>query len=1093
MGDSGKKEMVASYSEGERAGSLAFPGLRLHTSASPIEVRMDDLRSRLERALADTHVFQRELGGGGMSRTYLAVERALNRQVVVKVLAPELIAGISFERFRREVLLAAQLQHPHVVPVLTAGEADGLPWFTMPYVDGESLRRRLAEGPLSSGEVVSILRDVARALAYAHGHGIVHRDIKPDNVLLSVGSATVTDFGIAKAIAAARDGGEDHATLTQIGTSIGTPSYMAPEQAAGDPHTDHRADIYSFGAMAYELVAGQPPFQASTPARLLAAHMTEAPRDVRSVRPDAPPLLADLIMACLAKEPSARPQQATDLVRVLDSVTASGDAAAVPAVLRGGRVPLGKALGLWAGATVLVGVVAWAAMNTIGLPDWVLPGSLGVMLAGLPVIGATAFVQRAAQRAFTTTPQRTPGGTPTAQGTLATIALKASPHVSWRRTWLGGSIALAAFLVLVVGFMVTRAVGIGPAASLKGKGAFGEQETVVVADFRSPANDSTLGPTVAEALRTDLAQSRALNVLTRASVRDILRLMERPAESVVPFELAREIATREGAKAVLDGEIVRLGQSYVVSARLVSALDGQELATFRETADGENELIGALGKLSRAVRERAGESLRTIRASSSLERVTTPSLPALRKYVEGSLLADEAGEPDRGLALLEEAVRLDTAFAMAWRKISVVLGNEDRDREKALAAVSTAYRHRSRLTEMERLLTEGYYYTRGPKPDRDKALAAYEEAIRLDSTSTSALNNAAVVYGQKRDYERAEALYRRVVALPRTFGGAFTNLIQEQIRNGRLEALDSTIAAYRARFPSSNDLWEAEWFAAWARRDLSRADSISRAVHREARTSRQAVRSAGATAALAELRGRWREGLQWTTRRSDALLRTTPAAVNRLNFALDTAYYLAVYEGAAPKAQAALERGLGRVPMDSIPPTDRPWEVLADIAATAGDAALARRVLAGYQRDEAPLARDPQGREAFYQAHVAFAEQRWDDAARLMREADARTAVFDRYAWIWMARAHDLAGRPDSATVYYEKFLTRPDAVDVDSRWRPSVHRWLGEIYEAKGDAKRAIDHYGRFVELWADADPELQPQVREVRIRLDRLRTRVG
>ena len=152
--------------------------------------------------------------------------------------------------------------------------------------------------------------------------------------------------------------------------------------------------------------------------------------------------------------------------------------------------------------------------------------------------------------------------------------------------------------------------------------------------------------------------------------------MQRPTESVVPFELAREIATREGAKAVLDGEIVRLGQSYVVSARLVAALDGQELATFRETAGSEDELIGALGDLSRAVREKAGESLRAIRASSELERVTTPSLPALRKYVEGSALADEAGDAERGLALLGEAVTLDTAFAMAWRKIAVVLGNE---------------------------------------------------------------------------------------------------------------------------------------------------------------------------------------------------------------------------------------------------------------------------------------------------------------------------------------------------------------------------------------------------------------------------------
>ena len=201
---------------------------------------MDDLRSRLESALADHYIFERELGGGGMSRTYLAREKALDRRVVVKVLAPELLAGISVERFRREVLLAAKLQHPHVVPVLAAGDVDGLPWFTMPYVDGDSLRHRLAKGPLGISEAVSILRDVARALAYAHAQGIVHRDIKPDNVLLSTGSATVTDFGIAKAISAARTTGDGKQStmLTVAGTSIGTPTYMAPEQAAGDP--EHR-------------------------------------------------------------------------------------------------------------------------------------------------------------------------------------------------------------------------------------------------------------------------------------------------------------------------------------------------------------------------------------------------------------------------------------------------------------------------------------------------------------------------------------------------------------------------------------------------------------------------------------------------------------------------------------------------------------------------------------------------------------------------------------------------------------------------------------------------------------------------------------
>ena len=284
---------------------------------------MATLLEQLQQSLGSAYTIDRELGGGGMSRVFLATENRLNRKVVVKVLSPELAKSVSAERFEREIQLAAQLQQANIVPLLATGDTNGLPYFTMPFVEGESLRARMAaHHPFTINECVSILRDVARALSYAHAAGVVHRDIKPDNILLSHGAAVVTDFGIAKALSdARRDTGGS--SLTQTGTSLGSPAYMSPEQVAGDPNVDHRADIYAFGCMGYELLTGEPPFTAETPQRVLAAHLTQKPQPITSKRSDVPRSLAAIIMQCLEKDPSDRPQSAAEILTALESVSSS--------------------------------------------------------------------------------------------------------------------------------------------------------------------------------------------------------------------------------------------------------------------------------------------------------------------------------------------------------------------------------------------------------------------------------------------------------------------------------------------------------------------------------------------------------------------------------------------------------------------------------------------------------------------------------------------------------------------------------------------------------------------------------------------------
>jgi eukaryotic-like serine/threonine-protein kinase len=297
------------------------------------------LQEQLQHSLGDAYRIDRELGGGGMSRVFVALDTSLQRRVVVKVLLPELAAGVSVERFRREIYLAAQLQHPHIVPLLSAGESEGLPYFTMPYVDGESLRARLLrERELPVPEAVRVLRDVASALAYAHERGVVHRDIKPDNVLLSRGVAVVTDFGVAKALTASSDYGQApaHPGLTSLGVTLGTPHYMAPEQGAGDPAMDHRVDIYAFGAMAYELLSGDPPFTGSSPHAILGGHIAGIAKPITSLRPGLPPLLGHVVMQCLEKRPADRPQSADELIRSLDAL----------ATPTGGTVPISTTVAL---------------------------------------------------------------------------------------------------------------------------------------------------------------------------------------------------------------------------------------------------------------------------------------------------------------------------------------------------------------------------------------------------------------------------------------------------------------------------------------------------------------------------------------------------------------------------------------------------------------------------------------------------------------------------------------------------------------------------------------------------------------------------
>jgi serine/threonine protein kinase/tetratricopeptide (TPR) repeat protein len=346
---------------------------------------MQDVLSRLQGALADCYAIEREVGHGGMATVFLARDLKHHRVVALKVLRPELAAVLGTERFLREIEIAAQLNHPHILPLFDSGEAGGLLYYVMPFVEGPSLRDRLArEKQLPVEEALGIARHVAAALSYAHTTGILHRDIKPENVLLSRGEAVVADFGIARAVAAAASD-----RLTATGIAVGTPPYMSPEQAAGEHELDGRSDIYSLGCVLYEMLAGQPPFTGPTAESVLHQHLSLRAPPVCALRSTVPAAVEQALDRALAKAPADRFATAADLAAALD-LSGPRSAARVPLRLRrrwaviagiAGLAALAAAYVLWSGVALGTRSEAWKNSVAVLYFDNLSPDTSDVYLA----------------------------------------------------------------------------------------------------------------------------------------------------------------------------------------------------------------------------------------------------------------------------------------------------------------------------------------------------------------------------------------------------------------------------------------------------------------------------------------------------------------------------------------------------------------------------------------------------------------------------------------------------------------------------------------------------------------------------------------
>jgi tetratricopeptide (TPR) repeat protein len=1014
------------------------------------------MMERVRQALAEQYAVERELGRGGMATVYLARDLKHQRAVAVKVLNRELASVLGPERFLREIEVAAGLDHPHILPLYDSGEADGLLYYVMPYVEGGSLRDRLLrEKQLPVDEALQLAREVADALSYAHGHDIVHRDIKPENIMLAGGHARVADFGIARAVSAA-----GAPRLTQTGVAVGTPMYMSPEQAAGGTDIDGRSDLYSLGCILYEMLAGTPPFT-GTGESILRQHLVAEPRPITSMRPAVPAQAAAAIQRALAKTPADRFNPAGQFA---DALRPPGAQPPLPAsrFAHTATDPARATIAFALSAAIVLAVI-WLLVLQAGLPIWVFWSGVGLVIAGLPVIVTTAIGERA----------------------RATGA--AGGWLTWRRALLGGGLAFGALGVVTTGWVASRALGIGPAASLIASGTIGVRERIILADFEDRTPESgPIATTATELMRVGLSRSRAVSIVDPSQVSRILRMMRRDPAEGLSGPVALEAAARDGIKAVITGEVTQVGSVLSLTARLVS-VNGDVLAAETETAASESDLTVAVDRLSGRLRERFGESLKDVRASMPLDRVTTGSIRALRTFSQG-LQAWNQGDNARALQLIDEALAEDTTFAMAYRKLAIMLSNQGEQRARSVWAAQKAYEHRDRLTDRERYLVTAAYHT-VVTGNVDQQISAYRTVLDLHPDDTHALNNLGVIYGRLRDYPRAAGYYLDALAVDSTNRLHYSNLASSLAAQTLFDSADVIATRFANRFPENPEVKLSFVINRAMRKDYDSAAVLVAGLLADQRGTvfwegiayewwghLDALRGQ-----MASARRRWVEAFRLTEARGleDTYL-TRTARRSMVEGSL---------LGDPPRGRRLLDQALARYPLASLAPLNRPYGHLAMAYAAAGDADRARALVG--EHESTPDADHSRSAEVWVNGArgvIALSEGRADDAIAAFRQFDDGNDCATCAA-PWLGRAYDMAGQTDSVVASFTRFVDQPSsALWYDASHVAHAYQRLGEIWEERDRVDRAAEYYGRLVSLMKEPDPALRPRVEFATRALERL-----